>query len=104
MQASLHFCLVRLFRLQSFFWWYLALSSVFFFVNISRHFKSKDGVEAFTRLEETVLASIEEDEVKGQVQKELAPGRAITQHITASVVVFVITFMLPFYLSNGRHL
>ena len=71
---------------------------MFFSLNISRHFKSKDGVEAFTRIEETVLASIEEDEIKGQVQKELAPGRAITQHIIASVVGFVISFMLAFYL------
>ena len=48
--------LLRYLGLQDFVWWYLALSSLFLFVNLRRHLGSSDGVDAFILLGRTRLS------------------------------------------------
>jgi hypothetical protein len=93
--------LLQYFSFQDFFWWYLVLSSSFFFANFRRHLGSRNGIDAFARLQETVTESVPEGEIRQQVAKELSPGRQIRQHAVLSVIVFILSFVLTFYLANG---
>jgi len=86
---------------QDFFWWYFTLSSLFFSMVLTRHLKSKDALDAFAQLEESVLESMPEGEIKQQVGRELSPKRQTTQHVIGTVVVFIVSFALAFYLANG---
>jgi hypothetical protein len=92
--------LLRYLGFQGFFWWYLVLSSFFFSLVLTKHLKSKDALDAFAQLEERVLASMPEDEIKHQVRRELSPNRQTTQHVVGSVVVFVVSLVLAFYVAN----
>jgi hypothetical protein len=87
---------------QDFFWWYLVLSSAFFFANLRRHLGSKDALDAFAQLQASVAQSIPEGEIRHQVTKELSPTRQIGQNVAVSVVIFIVSFVLTFYLVNGR--
>jgi hypothetical protein len=93
--------LLRYLGLQDCVWWYLAPSSLFLFVNLRRHLGSSDGVDAFIHLKQSALESMPESDIKQQVEKELSPNRQITQHVIGSVVVFIMSFVLTFYLYNG---
>lgn len=93
--------LLNYFNFQDYFWWYLILSSFFFFMNVRKHFKSKDAIDAFALLQKSAVESIQEDEIKQQVKKELSPNRTIKQHVISSLAIFIISFFLAFYLFNG---
>ena len=86
---------------QDFFWWYFTLSSLFFSMVLTKHLKSKDALDAFAQLEESVLESMPEGEIKQQVGRELSPKRQTTQHVIGTVVVFIVSFALVFYVANG---
>jgi hypothetical protein len=68
---------------------------------LTRHLKSKDALDAFAQLEESVLQSMPEGEIKQQVRRELSPKRQTTQHVIGIVVVFIVSFVLAFYLAHG---
>jgi hypothetical protein len=63
---------------------------------------SKDTLDAFAQLQASVTESIPEGEIRKQATKEVSPTRQIRQHVAASVVVFIVSFVLTFYLLNGR--
>jgi hypothetical protein len=72
-----------------------------FSILLTRHLKSKDALDAFAQLEESVLESMPEGEIKQQVVRELSPKRQTTQHVIGTVVVFIVCFVLAFYVANG---
>src|SRR5262249_48164680 len=82
---------------QDFFWRYFTLSSLFFSMVLTRHLKSKDALDAFAQLEESVLQSMPEGEIKQKVRRDLSPKRQTTQHVIGIVVVFIVSFVLTFY-------
>jgi hypothetical protein len=86
---------------QDFFWWYFVPSSLFFAMVLTRHVKSRDALDAFAQLETRVLESMPEGEIKQRVARELAPKRQATQHVIATVVIFIGSFVLAFYVANG---
>jgi hypothetical protein len=100
--AVLAALLLRYFSFQDFFWWYLVLSSVFFFANLRRYLGSKYARDAFAQLQANMAESIPEGEIRQQATKELAPNRQIGQHVAVSLVVFIVSFVLTFYLVIGR--
>lgn len=99
--AALAAFLLRSFNLQEFLWWYLAVSSVFFFVNLRRHLRSKDAIDAFAHLQQSVAESIPEGEIRQEAAKELSPDRQVRQQVVIAVTVFIVSFVLTFYLVNG---
>jgi hypothetical protein len=100
--AVLGALLLRYLSFQDFFWWYLVLSSAFFFANLRRHLGSKDALDAFGQLQARVAESITEGGIRQQATKELSPTRQIGQHVVVSVVIFIVSSVLKFYVVNGR--
>jgi hypothetical protein len=98
--AVLAALLLRYFGFQDFFWWSLALSSVFFLVSLRIFLGSKQALAAFAQLQESVAESIEALEIREEAIKELSPTRQLRQHVAVSVIVFIATYGLTFYLVN----
>jgi hypothetical protein len=98
--AALAAVSLRVLGLQDFFWWYLVLSSVFFSVLLTRHLRSRDSLDAFAQLRESALKSVREDEIRQQLERELAPDKQATQHLIGSAVAFIVSLVLAFYAAS----
>ena len=81
---------------------YLALSSLFLFVNLRRHlvFLATGLTRSFI-LGRTRLSQCRRGTSNSKSRRKLSPNRQITQHVIGSVVVFIMSFVLTFYLCNG---
>jgi hypothetical protein len=57
---------------------------------------------AFAHLQRIALESVPDGDLKNELERELAPHRQTTQHAIGTVLVFVVSFTLAFYLANRR--
>jgi hypothetical protein len=55
---------------------------------------------AFAHLQRMALESMPDDDVKNELERELAPRRQTTQHAIGVVLVFAVSFAAAFYLAN----
>lgn len=93
--------LLRYFNFQDFFWWYLILSSLFLFINLRRHFKSKAALDMFAQIDNSIVEAIPEGEIRQQVDKELSAGGTIRQYLLGVVAVFIVSSVLTFSLFSA---
>jgi hypothetical protein len=94
--------LLRYLRLEDFFWWYLITSSMCLAILLRGHLRSTEGLAAFAHLQRIALESVPDGDLENELERELAPRRQTTQHAIGTVLVFVVSFTLAFYLANRR--
>jgi|SRR6516225_3459777 hypothetical protein len=92
--------LLKYLRLQNFFWWYLTTSSVCLAILLTRHLRSPSGLAAFAQLQRSALQPMPDGNIRDELERELSPGRQTTQHAVGSVLVFIVSFTLAFYIVN----
>jgi hypothetical protein len=59
---------------------------------------SKEALAEFAQLQERVAHSIEAAATREEAIRELSPTRQLRQHVAVSVIVFIVSYTLTFYL------